>query len=73
VIEEQQAWMRAQFPDQRRQFLFVQRIGNRGGDKPYPAGTYGWMLREFSDLVKITDGRGRSGRLSHTHRFRTPG
>jgi integrase len=71
VIEEQQAWLHTHLPDQQqRRFLFVQRIGNRGGDKPYPAGTYGWMLRAFSDLVQITDSTRRPVRLSHTHRFR---
>ena len=29
-----------------------------------------WMLRRFSDLVQITDSKGRAVRLSHTHRFR---
>jgi Phage integrase family len=28
------------------------------------------MLRQFSDLVQITDSKGRPVRLSHTHRFR---
>ena len=51
-------------------FLFVQRTGNRRGDKPYPSGTYAWMLREFSDVVQITDSKGRLLQLSHTHRFR---
>ena len=44
--------------------------GNRSGDKPYPSGTYNWMLREFSNIVKITDSKGRPVGLSHTHRFR---
>jgi integrase len=71
VIEEQQAWLRTHLPNlQHPRFLFSQRIGNRSGDKPYPAGTYGWMLREFSDLVQITDSTRRPVRLSHTHRFR---
>jgi hypothetical protein len=67
VIEEQQAWLRTHLPNlQHPRFLFSQRIGNRSGDKPYPAGTYGWMLREFSDLVQITDSTRRPVRLSHT-------
>jgi integrase len=71
VIEEQQAWLRTHLPGhQQPRFLFMQRIGNRSGDKPYPAGTYGWMLREFSDVVQITDSTRRPVRLSHTHRFR---
>ena len=41
-----------------RGFLFVQRTGNRRGDKPYPSGTYAWMLREFSNVVQITDSQG---------------
>jgi integrase len=71
VIEEQQAWLRTHLPGQPQpRFLFAQRIGNRGGDKPYPAGTYGWMLREFSDAVQITDSTRRPLKLSNTHRFR---
>jgi hypothetical protein len=70
VIEEQQAWVREQFPDLTPRFLFVQRTGNRRGDKPYPSGTYQWMLREFSKIVRITDSTGRPVQLSHTHRFR---
>ena len=70
VIEEQQRWVRERFPTSRPQHLFIQRTANRRGDKPYPSGTYNWMLRELSDLVQITDGKGRPVRLSHTHRFR---
>ena len=70
VIEEQQAWVRECFPGLQPRFLFVQRTGNRRGDKPYPSGTYQWMLREFSDVVQITDSKGRRLQLSHTHRFR---
>ncbi|MFE9328954.1 tyrosine-type recombinase/integrase, partial [Nocardia sp. NPDC052278] len=70
VIEEQRRWIRDQFPDRQPQFLFMQRSGNRTGDKPYPSGSYNWILREFDNLVAITDGQGRPVRLSHTHRFR---
>ena len=70
VIGEQQRWVRDKFPDHEPRFLFVQRVGNRTGGKPYPQGTYTWMLREFSDRVQITDSQGRVIRLSHTHRFR---
>jgi hypothetical protein len=70
VIEEQQAWIREQFPGITPRHLFMQRIGNRRGDKAYPSGTYSWMLRQFSATVKITDSKGRPIRLSHTHRFR---
>jgi integrase len=70
VIEEQQHWIREQFPGIQPRFLFVQRTGNRRGDKPYPSGTYSWMLREFSDVARITDSKGRPLQLSHTHRFR---
>ena len=70
VIEEQQAWVREGYPELQPRFLFVQRTGNRSGDKPYPSGTYQWMLREFSNVVQITDGKGRRLQLSHTHRFR---
>ena len=70
VIEEQQQWIRGQFPGIDPRFLFLQRTGNRRGDKAYPPGTYSWMLREFSNIVAITDSSGRFLQLSHTHRFR---
>jgi integrase len=70
VIAEQQHWVQSQLPDANRRFLFVQRTGNRRGDKPYPSGTYNWVLRTLSDIVEITDAKGRPVRLSRTHRFR---
>jgi hypothetical protein len=70
VIEEQQQWIRERFPGITPRHLFMQRTGNRQGDKPYPSGTYNWMLREFSKMLKITDGKGKPVGLSHTHRFR---
>ena len=70
VIEEQRQWVREHFPDITPRHLFLQRTGNRQGDKPYPSGTYAWMLREFSAVVKITDSKGKPVGLSHTHRFR---
>jgi integrase len=70
VIEEQQQWIRQRFGDIEPRFLFTQRLGNRTATKPYPSGTYAWMLREFSNIVQITDSKGRAVGLSHTHRFR---
>jgi Phage integrase family len=70
IIEEQQRWVRERLPDIRPTQLFVQLLGNRSGVKPYPSGTYNWRLREFSNLVRITDRKGRLVNLSHTHRFR---
>ena len=70
IIEEQQRWVRETLPKLRPRFLFVQRTGNRRGDKPYPSATYNWMLRELSDLARITDSQGRPVNLSNTHRFR---
>jgi integrase len=70
VIAEQQRWVHTQIPGGSRRFLFVQRTGNRCGDKPYPSGTYHWVLRTLSDLLQITDAKGRPVRLSRTHRFR---
>jgi hypothetical protein len=70
VIQEQQDWLREHLPGIKPHFLFTRRMGNRRGDKPYPSGTYNWMLREFSDVVAITDSKGRPLKLSHTHRFR---
>ncbi|GDY34040.1 tyrosine-type recombinase/integrase [Gandjariella thermophila] len=70
IIEEQQRWVRARLPGVAPKHLFVQLLGNRSGVKPYPSGTYNWRLREFSSLVRITDGKERPVQLSHTHRFR---
>jgi integrase len=70
IIEEQRRWVRDRFPELSPRLLFVRLLGNRLGDKAYPPGTYTWRLREFSDLVQITDSKGRPVRLSHTHRFR---
>lgn len=70
VVEEQRQWVRQHFPGITPRHLFLQRTGNRQGDKPYPSGTYAWMLREFSKVVKITDSKGKPVGLSHTHRFR---
>lgn len=70
VIAEQHRWIHNQHPGGSRRFLFARRLGNRRGDKPYPAGTYNWVLRTLSDLVQITDAKGHVVRLSHTHRFR---
>ncbi|MFE2916502.1 tyrosine-type recombinase/integrase [Kitasatospora indigofera] len=67
---QQQQWVREHFPGIRPSHLFLQRTGNRQGDKPYPSGTYTFMLREFSKVVQITDSKGRPVSLSHTHRFR---
>ena len=70
IIEEQQHWVRERLPNVAPKHLFVQLLGNRSGVKPYPSGTYNWRLREFSSLVRITDGKGHPVNLSHTHRFR---
>jgi hypothetical protein len=70
VIEEQQAWVRQRFPGAAPSRLFVQPSGNQHGTKPYPQGSYSVRLREFSDLARILDSKGRPVRLSHTHRFR---
>jgi len=70
IIEEQRRWVQDKFPDSTPRQLFVRTLGNRLGDKVYPPGTYTWRLRQFSDMVQITDSKGRPVRLSHTHRFR---
>lgn len=70
VIDEQLAWLHGNFPDFPRRHLFIQRIGNRRGTKPYACGSYNSILREFSRLAGITDSKGRPVNLSHTHRFR---
>jgi len=70
VITEQQHWIRDQFPDSKPRFLFIQRITNLAGTKPYVSSTYSRRLREFSAIVKITDSNSRPVGLSHTHRFR---
>jgi hypothetical protein len=70
VIEEQQQWIREQFPNIEPRYLFTQRISNLAGAKPYSSGTYSRALRNFSDIVQIRDSKGRPVKLSHTHRFR---
>jgi hypothetical protein len=70
IIDEQRQWVRERFPDRAPRHLFIQRTGNRLGDKPYASGSYTAMLRRFGDLVQITDSKGRRVNLSHTHRFR---
>jgi len=70
VIEEQQAWLNENFPGLLLRPLFLQRIGNRNGSKPYSASSYNTILREFSALAGFTDSQGKPVRLSHTHRFR---
>ena len=70
VIKEQQAWLRGAFPAFPRRQLFLQRIGNRNGSKPYSASSYNTILREFSHLAGFTDSKGKPVMLSHTHRFR---
>jgi len=70
IIEEQQQWVRDQFPGIQPGHLFLQLTGNRAGAKPYPSGTYTFRLREFSKIVQVADSKGRPVRLSHTHRFR---
>jgi integrase len=70
IIEEQQRWVRERFPGLAIRHLFAQRIGNRFGAKPYASSSYTMILRRFSDLIQITDSKGRPVRLSQTHRFR---
>ena len=70
VIEDQQAWVRTQFPGITPGYLFLRLSGNKHGAKPYISSTYSLMLRAFSDIAVITDSKGRQVRLSHTHRFR---
>jgi integrase len=70
VIEDQQAWVRTQFPGITPGYLFLRLSGNKHGAKPYISSTYSLVLRAFSDIAVITDGKGRPVRLSHTHRFR---
>jgi integrase len=70
VIEEQQRWARERFPGLPLRHLFLQRLGNRNGTKPYAGGSYSKILARFSDLVQIVDSKGRPVRLSNTHRFR---
>lgn len=70
IIGEQQRWIKENLQVAQPRYLFAQRISNAHGAKPYPPGTYNRWLREFSDLVKITDAAGRRVALNHTHRFR---
>jgi integrase len=69
VIEEQQQAVRTRFPDAPR-YLFPRRLGNQHGDKPVSRRVYGRSLLRFSELIQVTDAKGRAIRLSQTHRFR---
>ncbi|MFC9434753.1 tyrosine-type recombinase/integrase [Nocardia sp. NPDC057030] len=70
VIEDQHQWVRDRFPGVVLPYLFTQRFSNLAGIKPYAAGTYNRTLNKFSDVVQISDSKGRPVRLGHTHRFR---
>ncbi|MGW1160196.1 tyrosine-type recombinase/integrase [Streptomyces sp. NPDC002519] len=70
VIEEQQQWVRDHFPGLEVRYLFLQRAANSNGTKPYGSSNYRRALREFSELIDITDSKGRTVQVSKTHRFR---
>ncbi|MFD7846800.1 tyrosine-type recombinase/integrase [Nocardia sp. NPDC059764] len=70
VIEEQQQWVRDQFPSIQPRYLFPQQSANARGSKHISAANYRGWLREFSELANISDSTGRPVRLSNTHRFR---
>jgi len=70
VIEEQQQWLRGQFPDHDLPYLFPQRHANARAAKHYGTSNYGKSLALFSKLAQVTDAAGQPVKLSHTHRFR---
>jgi Phage integrase family len=70
VIEEQQQWLRGQFPDHDLPYLFPQRHANARAAKHYGTSNYGKSLALFSKLAQVTDSAGQPVKLSHTHRFR---
>jgi integrase len=70
IIEEQRQWIRDRFGATRPRHLFLRLKGNRHAAKPYSMGSYGFKLRDFSNLIHIVDAQGRAVQLHHTHRFR---
>jgi hypothetical protein len=70
VIEEQQQWIREQFPGLSPRYLFPRRNANACGTKPYAQQSYIRLLQQFSQQAQITDSTGRVVHLNHTHRFR---
>jgi integrase len=70
IIEEQRQWIRDRFGATRPRHLFLRLKGNRNAAKPYSMGSYGFKLRDFSNLIHIVDAQGRAVALHHTHRFR---
>jgi len=70
VIEEQQRWVREQFPGLAPGHLFSRRSANACGAKPYARQSYIRLLQHFSESAQITDSAGKPVHLNHTHRFR---
>ena len=78
VIEEQQQAVRARFPGAVPRYLFPRLLSNpfprllsnQHGEKPVSRRVYGRSLLRFSQLIQVTDAKGRAIRLSQTHRFR---
>jgi hypothetical protein len=70
VVEEQQHWIRERFPGPQPKYLFLSQRANTNGTKFITVPTYQSVLQRFSELVQITDSKGRAVRLSRTHRFR---
>ena len=70
IIEEQQQALRARFPGTAPRYLFPRRLSNQHGDKPVSRRVYARSLLRFSELIQVTDAKGRAIRLSQTHRFR---
>jgi integrase len=53
VIEEQQQFVRARYPDAQPRYLFPQHRLNGGGNKPMTRSAYGHALRKLSELLQI--------------------
>lgn len=51
-------------------YLFVQIQNNRLGLRSYSGGTFGFRLRQLTELLGITDSLGRPVKISKTHTFR---
>lgn len=73
IVEEQQQWIRDQFPAIQPRHLFLQLTGNRAGAKPYPSGTYNFRLREFGKIIQVRTARAGQSVLATPTSSATPG
>ena len=64
------AWVRDRFPGSSPGTCSFSAPATGAATSPTRRAPTTFRLREFSDIVQVTDSKGRPVRLSHTHRFR---